>query len=261
MPNNIRGSVFNLCSATLGAGALSLPFAFAQSGIAAGVVFLLIAAAATILSIRLLILSENTSNFKSFEALAVGLFGKWMGAIVEANIIIFSFGTAVAYCRAVGDILNPVVEMLDQSWMTDKLIMAFFWFVVMLPLSMLKHTNSLRFSSFFGVMTICYLVAATVAHAFDDLNFVTEVPWKSRWLWASSSFSGPMQAAPIIIFAFSCQLNVFEIYNELEKPTDKRMAKVTNLAMSICLAVYTLMGFFGFVNFQGETCGNILQVC
>ena len=27
---SVRGSVFNLCSATLGAGALSLPYAFAQ---------------------------------------------------------------------------------------------------------------------------------------------------------------------------------------------------------------------------------------
>ena len=29
---SVRGSVFNLCSATLGAGALSLPYAFAKSG-------------------------------------------------------------------------------------------------------------------------------------------------------------------------------------------------------------------------------------
>jgi hypothetical protein len=34
---SVRGSVFNLCSATLGAGALSLPFAFSKAGLALGV--------------------------------------------------------------------------------------------------------------------------------------------------------------------------------------------------------------------------------
>ena len=37
------GSIFNLCSATLGAGALSLPFAFSQCGLVAGTMFLMLA--------------------------------------------------------------------------------------------------------------------------------------------------------------------------------------------------------------------------
>jgi len=49
------GSVANLCSATLGAGVLSLPFAFYQAGIIVGVILLLLSALATALSVQLLV--------------------------------------------------------------------------------------------------------------------------------------------------------------------------------------------------------------
>lgn len=52
---SIRGSVFNLAGATLGAGALSLPYAVAVSGLGFAVSQLLLAAILTIYTIRLLI--------------------------------------------------------------------------------------------------------------------------------------------------------------------------------------------------------------
>ena len=42
---SVRGSVFNLCSATLGAGALALPYAFSRAGWLLGCIMLLLGAA------------------------------------------------------------------------------------------------------------------------------------------------------------------------------------------------------------------------
>ena len=46
---SVRGSVFNLCSATLGAGALALPYAFSRAGWLLGTIMLLIGAAGMLL--------------------------------------------------------------------------------------------------------------------------------------------------------------------------------------------------------------------
>lgn len=52
---SIRGSIFNLAGATLGAGALSLPYAVATAGVGFGVAQLALAAFLTVYTVRLLI--------------------------------------------------------------------------------------------------------------------------------------------------------------------------------------------------------------
>ena len=64
---SIRSSIFNLCSATLGAGALSLPYAFSQAGILMSTALLLIAVGSTLLSIHLLVESANFTGGRSYE--------------------------------------------------------------------------------------------------------------------------------------------------------------------------------------------------
>jgi hypothetical protein len=159
---SIRGSIFNLCSATLGAGALSLPFAFKQSGFVMGIILLIIASLATTFSIRLLILSSNKTGLNSYETLTVAMFGQRVGILVEFCIIVFCFGTSVAYIVAVGDVLErSVLEVFkDQlpEFMTRKFLMSLFFFTVMFPLSLFDKINSLRFASLFGIASIFFLV-------------------------------------------------------------------------------------------------------
>ncbi|KAI9914205.1 hypothetical protein PsorP6_004886 [Peronosclerospora sorghi] len=61
---SIRGSVFNLASATLGAGALSLPYAVAVSGLGFAVAQLILAAFLTVYSIRLLVRAEDITKYE-----------------------------------------------------------------------------------------------------------------------------------------------------------------------------------------------------
>jgi hypothetical protein len=148
----VRGSVFNLCSATLGAGTLSLPYAFSKTGVLLGVAMLIVACAATSFSIELLIMCREATGLKSYEEMTVALFGKRVGLVVELNIIIFCFGTAVAYCKALQGILNPVMLLANApDWLLgstgEKLTITIFWAAIMFPLSLIKEMNSLRVSS------------------------------------------------------------------------------------------------------------------
>eukprot|EP00948_MAST-09A_sp_MAST-9A-sp1_P003171 g3171.t1 len=320
---SVRGSVFNLCSATLGAGALALPSAFASAGIFPALIFLAVGALATNHSINLLIDAARVTGSRSYEDLTVKVFGKVMGFIVEINIICFCFGTAVAYIIAVGDLLNPVQILIrrslannskinnytshfqygpqhygpQQHWsgppvmfanvgtgfvtgadtgtdtpdplpssldgwdwvLSRKGLMIIFWFLIMFPLSLFERVNSLRFTSLLGVLSIAYLVFATMQHSIKHLlNAGYNASWGQAPLWVDE-FVPIMEALPIMMFAYTCQVNVFSIYEELEAKSPKRMQKVTRGALYVCSIVYILMGCFGALDFGKATNGNILN--
>ena len=265
---SIWGTVFNMCSATLGAGALSLPYAIQHTGIGLGLLILLATSLATHLSVLLLISAIDATNVRSYEDLTVHLFGRGMGLFVEANIIIFCFGTVVAYTVTVGDILRPVIEMLPlagwvracfSSSMSVGQVAAIlvFWGCLMLPLSLVDKMSALQCTSLFGVLSLMFLVLSVMAHAswswaVDDGDENQDVK-----LWAPSLASFP--AMSIIMFAFTCQVNVPSLYEELHHRSPARMRMVSVRAIGVCLLAYACIGIAGYVDFPESRHGNVLQ--
>ena len=189
----------------------------------------------------------------SYEEITTRLLGEKAAYVVEVSIFIFCFGCAVAYVVAVGDILQQgvigVYANILPAYVTREFCMVLFWTVIMLPLSLLERIDSLRFASLFGIVSITFLVVACVVHSVRDLVQVgrhhdrhggsgdnsttngTDVWWAEfddylhdvppnhagedvRWM-IPSSFWDVIRACPIIMFAFSCQVNVCAIYEEL----------------------------------------------
>lgn len=189
---------------------------------------------------------------------------------VEAMMILFCFGTAVGYCIAVGDILEPVRLL---PWVPTQfhgengrmMIMLVFWAALMLPLSLLKSVNSLQFSSFLGVAAIVFLVIATFLHCIIN-RFIEHwdcsgtLTGKCDQAVAVVRFDeGMLTSTPLVMFAFTCQMNVYDVYRELTGPSEAKMMRVSWLGMfGICLMVYAAMGIFGYLDFLGTVKGNIL---
>ena len=107
-----------------------------------GLVLLAITAFATHYSIVLLVACLSATNARSFEDLSIQLFGKVTGFLVEASIIVFCFGTCVAYTVAVGDIIDPFLSDTTPAWLSRKLVMVTFWAGLMLPLSFVDKMSS-----------------------------------------------------------------------------------------------------------------------
>ena len=163
-----------------------------------------------------------------------------------------------------------VLDIFDgfPTWITRETLMAFFWLSVMLPLSLLEKMNSLRFSSFFGIASIFFLVFATTLHSLTSLR---NEGWEAYVSSSSSSstdgkgihmfptdFASAIKSLPIIMFAFTCQVNVFAIYDDLAEPSPRRMDVVSTGAVSTCFLAYLLMGTFGYMDFGQRTLGNVL---
>lgn len=250
-------SVFNLCSATLGAGALSLPYAVSKAGVLASIVLLFIAAFLTVYSIQLLIESRYLSRLSSYEDLTMLCFGTWATYIVEINIALFCFGTCVAYIIAMSDCLLPFLELVTvlPSILRNRAALIIVVSIgILLPLSLVDKMSSLRFTSLLAIVTISYLVFAICGISLHNAG-----SWPSDITWTASSPKDIALAVPIILFAFTAQVNVFSIYTELRRPSIRRMNKVSGWSTMISLVLYGLIGIFGYLQNTVSTDPDILN--
>jgi hypothetical protein len=158
---------------------------------------------------------------------------------------------------------------------------------MLLPLSLQTKLKRLEKFSSLGVLSIIFLVIAAVIHSIIHGNVIgsgtnsqeeaaTSAEVNSL-LWPKS-FVSMLQAFPIIIFAFSCQVNVCQIYEELKpasssitdtsddepnvmtllKLKQQMMKQITRNGIILCTTLYLLIGVFGFLDFTKTTTDDIL---
>ncbi|CAJ1958538.1 unnamed protein product [Cylindrotheca closterium] len=275
--SHIPGAVANLCSATLGAGILALPYALYQAGLICGSILLVSSAWATIASIQVLVTACDKYKMATYESIVEELLGKRTRKLVEISILLFCVGTAVGYVIAVGDVVERVVEMSPGQ---KRMAMSFVWLCAMLPLSCLRRMQSLQCASGVGIASIVtLLLAATVhliQHSHDDTT--TTGGAQTYDLDASASFTledflkpaeggwlAVLRACPIVFFAFSCQVNVCQIYDELPNVGGGPEAKVrtmkwvTWLAVGLCGVLYTSISLVSLMDFGESVMPNMLS--
>lgn len=263
-PGSIRSSVINVTAATLGAGALALPRALYYSGLFWGPLMMLALACLSVVSIKVIVQLVDVSSKHSYEEIAKLAFGPRFALLVEVNIILFCFGTAVAYMITVGQISHQVLQVLaDGAWWGDVFgpteVLIAVTASILLPLSLLDSINDLRFASLMGVSCILYLIVVVVYVFVWTRVSTTLEPAGSFDGWQpKGGFTGLFQMLSVAIFAFCCQPNVPAIYHELNRRSSRRMSRVAIGAMSLCLLVYLLMGVTGFLTFGEDTSGNVL---
>eukprot|EP00668_Euglena_longa_P016472 GGOE01020730.1.p1 GENE.GGOE01020730.1~~GGOE01020730.1.p1 ORF type:complete len:544 (+),score=203.18 GGOE01020730.1:75-1706(+) len=258
---SVAGATFNLCSAVIGAGALSLPYAFAKAGVLLTMALLILAAVATVHTIRLLIFVFENSCTRTFEDSIEGLAGPHVAAAVEVLSILFCFGCAVAYIVVLGDSLTALLRwcQLDLQPLWPTLGVAFF---CLLPPSCFRHIDALRVGSLLGMAAISYVVWTTVTVALGSTSESLLPPRQEPELVHLDITT--CAAMPIVLFAYSCQVNVWPIYDELKAGEDigKRktmMMTASYFSILFSLVAYTVVGYFGYYSFGQNVQGNIIK--
>lgn len=259
------GAVFNLSTATLGAGSLALPHAFQQMGLVLAVTFCILTAMASHLANMLLADCLEATGVASFEDLAEVAFGRWNRRAIGASVFVISFGSAVAYTIALGDILQPFIDVFaathSMPWLTRDLCLSAFWVVIMLPLSLVKDVSQLRFTSLFAVLALIYLAIAMGVHFGIDASIMpSKTIGEVRLIEFGHYSMGTASSISLIIFSFDGQMNVPSIYSELRTPYKTRvMTAVSSRAMAICALCYIAIGFVGYANFPHSSQGDLLN--
>jgi len=274
---NFFGAVANLCSATLGAGILALPFAMYEAGLIFGLLLLLASAWATAASIELIVQACDYYHRSTYESVVEKALGPNWRQTVEISVLLFCGGTAVAYVIAVGDIMERVEDVGHNSH--KRIAMVLVWLMAMLPLSCLRRMQSLQCASSVGIMSIGTLLAAATVHLFlppesnSDSGFL-KMQELELFLWPNHGILSVLRACPIFFFAYSCQVNVAQIYDELPGPRSlepgttatesengrvRTMSWVAWVAIALCSLLYASVSFVTLIDFGDLVEPNILS--
>lgn len=252
------GSIANLCSATLGAGILAVPYAMAEAGLVIGGIFLVLSAWATVVSLKLLVQACHLLQTYTYEGLVQQALGMSARRLCEVCMLIFCVGVAVSYVVAVGDILSSVLGGYR------RISMGIVFLAAMLPLSMLKTMKRLQKASSVGILSILILILTSVIHfGVDHHNYrhhsqghmeeagTTRHHFGGIPLWPTAGVPSVLRACPILLFAFSCQVNVCAIYHEFQDPPN--FGRVIWSSVLCCAALYTIISVVTLVDVYSFT--------
>jgi hypothetical protein len=149
---SVFGSVMNLSNTILGAGALAMPFACAQTGIVLFVVLLLVVATGAHAAMRMLALCVDKHGMQDgrYASLGCKAFGKAGSTFATLAIALQQLGPCVIYIQICADILMPIlcevhpeiVQKDTSGCSDDSLLRIQLQLIVvvtlMLPLAMIK---------------------------------------------------------------------------------------------------------------------------
>ncbi|KPI90102.1 L-Lysine transport protein L-Lysine transport protein (AAT16) [Leptomonas seymouri] len=252
-------NVYNLASATLGAGIVSVPSGFRDSGVVVSVVLLFIVCACTIYSIHLLGAAKLKTGLRSYEEMARGLLGRGWDYFTAFLMFVFCWGTCVGYVISVGDMLSPMLDDENTNAFLKtanghRILVGLVWLVGMFTLSLPKEINSLRYASVVGVSFVVFFVICMIIHSAQN---GLKNGLRSDIILANSGMPAA-NGLSLFVFAFVCQVNVFEIFEEMRKPTLKNITRDATVSMLVVALLNFFSGIFGYLDFGEAVDGSIL---
>lgn len=254
--------VFNLAGSSLGAGILGLPNAMHTSGVVMGTIYLIVIFLLTVYSMRLLAIVTLKTGIQSYEGTARGLFGR--GGDIFTAIVMFvkCFGACIAYVICVSDLWSAFLkdDRVGGYYRTlsfRRVLTSVTFIVLMLPLSLPKHINSLRYVSLIGVSFIVFFCFCVIAHSavtgLEGLKDGEMVMFRT----GNTAIKGLGQ----FMFAYLCQSNAYELSREMKpRLTVRKMEIECFFGMVICTLLYWLTGFFGYADFGDGIASSLLTV-
>ncbi len=267
-PANTCATIFNTINSIVGVGILSIPFCFKSAGIFLAPVILLLVAVLSDASLQLLVAAGDIAGVRSYSRLASVVFDErsaFAGTAVDVCIIVMNFGAAVAYFDVIGDVLEA---WFGEKWRALMLFVA--TMVVILPLSLLRKINSLRFTSYIGIGIYCSFAVATIilcllgygSDASDDGEAganaeegMSDQETKVGWFGTGKA----LLAFPITTFAFACHTVIFPIYAEFTGTSSGQFRRSIRTALVACVLIYLVVGLFGVLSFGLDTEGDVLK--
>lgn len=272
---NRKGAFFNVSNCAVGAGILSLPYAFETMGLIQAVIIFTVFAIVTCITLQILPLCAKAVGAKSYEAMIEAAFGKIVTKIFQVITILYSFGVITGYIVIIGDLLPPIIsnwageEYPNDIWYFSKVFYQITITVcILFPLSCLKRLDSLKFASMFAITSVIYFTILVVVETGIDFDSYRErgqiastgesiagsVVW---WNWSTDIFLG----IPIMAFAFGGHLQAISIYSELH-PQHRTLSNWSFIALFAVLflsLIYLIVGALSYLRFLPGEDGNVLE--
>ncbi|CAH0717467.1 unnamed protein product, partial [Brenthis ino] len=266
-PNSSIGSLLHLLKSSLGSGILAMPAAFRNAGLAIGAVGTLLIGLICTHCVYILV---KTSQEVCVEAKKPSMgFAETCGAAFEfgpkrlrpwanfARITIDYVLTCTyiaALCVYVVFIAENFKEVLDEYYPDYKLSVEAYCALTLVPLVLICQIRNLKWLVPFSALANIFLVicfAITMYYIFQDMPS----PYERKM--AASVVQWPLFISTVI-FAMEGIGVVMPVENEMAKPQQfLGCPGVLNIAMTIVISLYGLVGFFGYLKYGDAVRGSV----
>ena len=172
-----------------------------------------------------------------------------------------TFGVGISYLIVVGGLMPDVGDYLNfGTFMSSRYVWITIGFMIVGPMSCLKTLDALKYTSaaavffvgFIALLILSYAVSPSLSPCDDDgtgcVGTHTSIMFDE----------GSMRVLGVFIFAYTCQMNIFPVVNELKNPTMKRFNVVTNSAIFTACSLYIVVAACGYAIYGSEINADVL---
>ena len=247
----VSSAVFNLINSMVGGGVLSLPYAFYKSGIANGIVILMVVGAAADYSVYSLVSCSRRSGQSSFEGVAAHSLGTRGKNLTLFCVILTCFLAVVGYAVLLRDLLTPLAgrafsKSFKSGCLVSNLLMGGVGALVT-PLMFMGSLTSLKPVAIVSAVTIGCLALSVIIRTVQcnsDAGEVFTSPLSSSVKWFGS-ISDTVTSLPIYVCTYVCHFNVLPVHTELHKPTRRRLRQLVHTTFLVTFLFYAAVGSVG----------------
>eukprot|EP00548_Thalassiothrix_antarctica_P008712 CAMPEP_0194153596 /NCGR_PEP_ID=MMETSP0152-20130528/56984_1 /TAXON_ID=1049557 /ORGANISM="Thalassiothrix antarctica, Strain L6-D1" /LENGTH=479 /DNA_ID=CAMNT_0038858993 /DNA_START=43 /DNA_END=1479 /DNA_ORIENTATION=- len=262
--SSVFGASINLVNSIVGAGIIGIPYAFRQTGLVSGVMLLGVVGYMTDKSLRLILDVAyfhhrlKPQKVTNFEDLMSYPFGNSGSLFVLINMLILAYGAMVSYLLIIKDTVPNVLGFDSDDGYHREVILIATSLIIILPLALRRDMASLAFTSLISVAADIILVffvafCSPVSESIASNGGLWNTLQKS--VFKETIFIG----LGVLSLAMSCQHCAFIVGGSLANISQLRWATVTFRSIGIATSLSGLMGVSGYLGFQDETEGDVLN--
>ncbi|XP_033929191.1 solute carrier family 38 member 8 [Melopsittacus undulatus] len=264
------GAVCILLKSALGAGLLSFPWAFGRAG--GAIPALLVELGSLVFLVSGLVVlgyAAALSAQPTYQGVVRVVCGTAAGKLCEVCFLLNLFMISVALLRVVGDQLEKLCDslypngtlsgvLLSPPWYADqRFTLSALCVFVIFPLSVPKEIGFQKYSSILGSLAACYLTLVIILKYYLQAESLGshEPSQPSR----ASSWISIFSVIPTICFGFQCHEACVTIYSSMRNQSLSHWVTVSVVSMLICLLIYSLTGFYGYLTFGEAAAPDVLM--
>ena len=249
-------SYLNLVKSIMGAGMLSLPFALSIVGLLPGLTMLAIATAMSTFGIYLLVISlQGAGRSASFGSLAMMTYPR-IALFFEAVVVVKCLGVLVSYLGIASNFIPAIIASLfpgAPSLLLSQRTWCLLVAALISPITFMPRIDSLKYTSFLGLLSIAYITTlAVVMYFLDGLNM------NRIYLFAPFKLAS-FRAFSIFVFALTCHQNIPAIQNEAKDQRPSAMMGIVSAGVGTAVAIYLIFALATFALFGNTSPDNAIN--
>ena len=252
---SLRGSVFAFASISFGSGLLSFPIAIAKTGPVVGLILFILVTLLSYWTLDIFMMAGRKLKKLDFSELVLHTMGNKMRIVADISNITLCLGVIMSYQYIVSvfsfELLKDLFDYdpgTTNSW--PKFIQMFGCMVLFqVPLSLLKNVSKLQYASILGSFTLIYtIIVVCIEMPFYLQNYFKDPKHEVSNIWFVKLDWNVLDSVAIFYYGYCAHNGIFQVYQDLSRPSRRRMKKVLNGAVIMEVIMYFFMAMGGFLS-------------